>query len=134
MRPIFEKFVSSHGVADRVRFSPGGLLRDTLPTADVGVLGRILHNWDLDRKKALLAKAYATLPEGGALLVYDTIIDDDRRTNAMDLLISLNMLLETHGGFDYTGADCIGWMQQVGFRQARVEPLTETHSMVVGAK
>jgi len=60
------------------------------------VPGRILHDWDLGRKKALLATAHAALPDGGALLVYDIIIiDDDRRANAMGLLMSLNMLLET---------------------------------------
>ncbi len=94
----------------------------------------ILHDWGLRRKKALLAKAHAALPEGGALLVYDTIIDDERRTSATGLLMSLNMLLETRGGFDYTGADCIGWMREAGFRDVRVAPLTETHSMVVGTK
>jgi hypothetical protein len=98
------------------------------------VPGRILHDWDLGRKRALLAKAHAALPEGGALLVYDIIIDDERRTNAMGLLMSLNMLLETWGCFDYTGADCIGWMREAGFRAALAEPLTEIQSMVVGTK
>jgi len=39
------------------------------------------HDWDLDRKKALIEKAYAALPCNGALIVYETIIDDDRRQN-----------------------------------------------------
>ena len=52
------------------------------------------------------AKAYDALPAGGALIVYDAIIDDERRENAFGLLMSLNMLIETPGGFDYTGADC----------------------------
>ena len=134
VRPIFEGYVAEHGLADRLRFHPGDLFRDPLPAADVLVLGRILHDWDLGRKKVLLAKAHAALPDGGALLVYDTVIDDERRTNATGLLMSLNMLIETRGGFDYTGADCMGWMREAGFRDARVEPLTGTHSMVVGTK
>ena len=44
------------------------------------------------------------------------------------------MLLETRGGSDYTGADCTGWMRETGFRDARVVPLTGTHSMVAGTK
>ncbi len=134
VRPIFDGYVARHGLADRLRFLLGDFFRDPLPAADVLVLGRILHDWDLGRKKALLAKAHAALPEGGALLVYDTIIDDERRTNAMGLLMSLNMLLETRGGFDYTRADCIGWMREAGFRDARVEPLAVGHAMVVGTK
>lgn len=134
VRPIFEGYVREHDLVERLRFFPGDFFRDPLPSADVLVLGRILHDWDLGRKKALLAKAHVALPEGGALLVYDTIIDDDRRTNALGLLMSLNMLLETNGGFDYTGADCIGWMREVGFRETRVEPLAAGHAMVVGMK
>jgi hypothetical protein len=134
VRPIFEGYVAQHGLADRLSFLPGDFFRNPLPAADVLVLGRILHDWDLGRKRALLAKAYAALPKGGALLVYDTIIDDERRTNAMGLLMSLNMLLETRGGFDYTGADCIGWMREAGFREPRIETLATGHAMVVGTK
>jgi hypothetical protein len=71
-------------------------------------MGHILHDWDLDQKKILLAKAYAALPSGGALIVYEALIDDERKQNAFGLLMSLNMLIETTGGFDYTGADCTG--------------------------
>ena len=79
-------------------------------------MGRILHDWDLEGKLLLLRKAHEALPDGGALIVYDAIIDDDRRANAFGLLMSLNMLIETPGGFDYTGADCCGWMRDTGFR------------------
>jgi hypothetical protein len=97
-------------------------------------MGRILHDWDLDEKRALLEKAYRALPDGGALIVYESIIDDDRRENAFGLLMSLNMLIETTGGFDYTGADCRGWMADAGFRESYVEPLGGPTSMVVGVK
>jgi hypothetical protein len=82
----------------------------------------------------LIRKAYDTLPAGGAFIVYDSIIDDDRSKNAFGLMMSLNMLLETPGGFDYTGADCKGWMQEAGFSAMRVEPLTGADSMVIGIK
>ena len=86
-------------------------------------MGHILHDWDLDEKRSLLPKAYEALPAGGALIVYEAIIDDDRRENAFGLLMSLNMLIETPGGFDYTGADCRGWMAKAGFRESYVEHL-----------
>ena len=66
--------------------------------------------------------------------MYEAIIDDDRRENAFGLLMSLNMLIETPGGFDYTGADCRGWMAEAGFRETRVEHLVGPDSMVVGIK
>jgi hypothetical protein len=48
--------------------------------------------------------------------------------------MSLNMLIETPGGFDYTGADCMGWMKEAGFRNTRFEHLVGPDSMVVGIK
>jgi hypothetical protein len=74
------------------------------------------------------------LPANGALIVYETIIDDDRRHNANALMMSLNMLIETPGGFDFTGADCSQWMKDAGFRETRVEHLAGPESMVIGIK
>jgi hypothetical protein len=132
--PIFEEYITANGLADRVSFSGGSFFTDELPKADVLLFGHILHDWDLETKLMLLRKAYAALPDGGAVIVYDSIIDDERKQNAFGLLMSLNMLIETPGGFDYTGADCIGWMQQVGFKDCRVEHLVGPDSMVIGIK
>ena len=134
VRPIFEQYVAANGLSQRLRFHDGDFFNDPLPTADVFVMGHILHDWDLHEKRRLLAKAYEVLPADGALIVYESLIDDDRRTNAFGLLMSLNMLIETPGGFDYTGADCVGWMREAGFRETRVEHLTGPDSMVVGIK
>jgi hypothetical protein len=81
--------------------------------------------------KALL---YEALPRDGALIVYEAIIDDARQENAAGLLMSLNMLIETQGGFDYTQADCALWMREAGFRHTYVEHLVGPESMVVGIK
>jgi hypothetical protein len=82
----------------------------------------------------LIAKAHAALPRRGALIVCEAIIDDERRQNAFGLLMGLNMLIETQAGFDFTGADCSGWMREAGFKETRVEPLCGADSMVVGIK
>jgi hypothetical protein len=134
VRPVFEKYVRANGVADRVRFEAGDFFKDPLPRTDVLIMGHILHDWNLEQKRALLAKAFTALPLGGALIVYEAIIDDHRRKNAFGLLMSLNMLIETPGGFDYTGHDCQGWMRAAGFRQTRVEHLVGPDSMVIGIK
>jgi O-methyltransferase domain len=82
----------------------------------------------------LIAKAYAALPKGGALIVYEVIIDDQRQQNTFGLLMSLNLLIETQAGFDFTGADCSVWMRDAGFKETRIEPLCGPDSMVVGIK
>ena len=97
-------------------------------------MGHILHDWSLEKKRTLIRKAYEALPFGGALIVYDPIIDDDRRRNAFGLLMSLNMLIETREGFDFTGAECADWLKAAGFAETRVEPLVGPDSMVIGLK
>jgi hypothetical protein len=134
LQPIFEEYVHSSRLGDRLRFYPGDFFADPLPGADVLVIGHILHDWDLPAKQQLIARAYAALPDGGALIAYDAIIDDERRHNAFGLLMSLNMLIETRGGFDYTAAECQAWMRAAGFRETRAAPLAGSESMVVGIK
>lgn len=132
--PIFEEYVEANGLSSRVHFQQGNFFKDPLPHVDVIMMGHILHDWSLDEKKALIRKVYEALPPGGAFIAYDAIIDDDRSRNTFGLLMSLNMLVETPAGFDYTGADCIDWIKEAGFREARVEHLVGPDSMVVGTK
>ena len=134
VRPFFEEYVASFGLQERVRFRAGDFFNDPMPNADVLVMGMILHDWNLEEKQRLLKKAYDALPEGGSLIVYEHLIDDQRRKNVAGLLMSLTMLIETQEGFDYTGADCCGWMRAAGFRETYVEQLTGIESMVVGTK
>jgi hypothetical protein len=132
--PIFEEYIQSFGLNDRLQFIPGKFFNDPLPKATVLSMGHILHDWNLEEKKLLIAKAYETLPTGGAFIIFESLIDDERRENAFGLLMSLNMLIELSGGFDYTGADCTAWLKEAGFRQTRVEHLIGPDSMVIGIK
>jgi SAM-dependent methyltransferase len=134
VQPVFEAYAKSRGVDGRVRFVAGDFFKESLPSADVIIMGHIFHDWNLEVKMMLLRKAYQALSPKGALIVHEALIDDDRRTNAFGLLMSLNMLIETHGGFDFTGADCRKWMKEAGFSRTRVEPLTGPDGMVVGFK
>jgi hypothetical protein len=132
--PVFEEFVERHSLQARLGFVAGDFFSDELPNVDVLLMGHVLHDWDLDQKRTLIVKAYDALQDGGALIVYEAIIDDDRSQNAFGLLMSLNMLIETEGGFDYTAADCMSWMADAGFRTTRAEHLIGPDSMVIGLK
>ena len=134
VEPIFREYVERNDLDDRLDFVAGDFFEDELPPADVLVMGHILHDWSLEEKKELIARAWETLPDDGALIVYESIIDDDRSKNEFGLLMSLNMLIETPDGFDYTGAECREWMREAGFRDTRVQHLVGPDSMVVGVK
>jgi hypothetical protein len=133
MRPIFDRYVAGSGLADRLTFTAGDFFTDPLPSADVLIMGHILHDWDMADKRMLLAKAYDALPSHGALIVHEALIDDARRENTFGLLMSLNMLIEGLGA-DFTGADCRKWMSEAGFQHSYVEHLVGPDWMVVGIK
>src|SRR5262245_17366934 len=134
VQPIFEAYAKTRGVAKRLCFHRGDFFRDPLPQCDVMIMGHILHDWNLDEKMMLLRKAHDALPSGGAVIVHEALIDDARKENAFGLLMSLNMLIETHGGFDFTGVDCRKWMKYVGFKRTGVERLDGPDGMVIGYK
>jgi precorrin-6B methylase 2 len=134
VQPIFEQYVREHGLADRIKFQPGDMFKDKWPKADVIIMGHILHDWGMERKQLLLSKAYDALPKGGALIIHEALIDDDRSKNLGGLLVSLNMLIETDEGFDFTPAQCKAWMRETGFKDTRVEHLAGVEYMVVALK
>ena len=134
VQPVFEAYTRERGVAQRLRFHSGNFFKDPLPTCDVIIMGHILHDWNLDEKRLLLRKAYESLSPKGAIIVHEALIDDARKQNAFGLLMSLNMLIETPGGFDFTGADCRKWMKEAGFKRTQVARLAGPDGMVGGFK
>jgi predicted O-methyltransferase YrrM len=123
VEPIAKRTIEAAGLSDRVTTAAGDFFADPLPKADVITMGLILHDWNLDRKMQLIKAAYDALPDGGAFIVIENLIDDARRENAFGMLMSLNMLIEFGDAFDYTGADFAGWCKEVGFTETEVMPL-----------
>jgi hypothetical protein len=95
-----QKHVDAAGMSDRMEIASGDFFSDDLLKADVIAMGNVLHDWNLEKKKALICKAYDALPKGGVFIAIENIIDDARREHAFGLLMSLNMLIEHGDGFD----------------------------------
>jgi hypothetical protein len=131
---IAERKNAVAGVSDRIETRSGDFFLDPLPKADVITMGMILHDWNLEKKRMLIGKAYDALPPGGAFIVIEALIDDARRKNAFGLLMSLNMLIEFGDAFDYTAADFIGWCREAGFQRFEVIPLAGNSSAAVAYK
>ena len=121
--PHAQREVDAAGMSRRIEIVSGDFFSDEIPRADVVTMGNVLHDWNLEKKMILIRKAYDALPEGGAFIVIENLIDDARRENAFGLLMSLNMLIEFGDAFDYSGADFRGWCREVGFRRFEVVPL-----------
>ncbi len=132
--PIAQRSIEAAGLSDRVTTASGDFLTDGLPRADVITMGMILHDWNLETKMKLVKAAYDALPDGGAFIVIESLIDDARRENAFGLMMSLNMLIEFGDAFDYTGADFAGWCREVGFREVEIVPLAGPSSAGIAYK
>lgn len=134
VQPIAQRRIDEAGLHERVRTGTIDFLEDDLPAADVITMGMILHDWDLPHKKMLIKKAFNALPQGGAFVAIENLIDDDRRENAFGLLMSLNMLIEFGNAFDFTGVDFREWCQEAGFSRFEVIPLGGPASAAVAYK
>ena len=129
-----QKHIDAAGMTNRIKVVKGDFFKDDLPIADVITMGNILHDWNLEKKMILIKKAYDALPEGGALIAIENIIDDARRENAFGLLMSLNMLIESGDAFDYTGENFREWCSEVGFQQFDIISLAGPTSAAVAYK
>ena len=134
LQGVFASFVRSHDLDKRLIFFPGDFFNDPLPSADVLIMGRVLHDWSLPQRELLLNKAYQALHENGVLIVHEAFIDEARRGTANSLLASLNMLIQTNGGSEFTAVECMTWMRAAGFGATRVAPLTGSQTAVIGIK
>ncbi len=134
VEPVASENIEMMGLSDRVSAESGDFLNEDLPKSDVITMGNILHDWGTQDKKMLIKKAYDALPKGGALVVIENIIDDNRSENAFGLMMSLNMNIETPEGFDFSAADFDGWAKECGFTQTSVMPLTGPSSAVIAMK
>ena len=131
---IAKRKIEAAGLSERVSAQPIDFFKDPIPPADVVTMGMVLHDWNLENKMMLIRKAYDALPEGGAFIAIETIIDDARRENAFGLMMSLNMLIEFGEAFDYTGADFDNWCREVGFKRTEVVHLAGPSSAAIAYK
>jgi len=132
--PLAQKHIDAAGMTSRIKVVKGDFFKDDLPKADVITMGNILHDWNLEKKKILIKKAYDALPEGGAFIAIENLIDDARRENAFGLLMSLNMLIEFGDAFDYTGANFREWCSEAGFQRFEIISLAGPTSAAVAYK
>ncbi|WP_432158452.1 MULTISPECIES: methyltransferase [unclassified Streptomyces] len=132
VRPFFDEYMAELGLADRVVFHPGDFFADALPSADVLVFGHVLHDWAEAGRQELLERAHAVLPPGGAVVVYDQMLDETA-PDLRSLIGSLNVGLITPGGSEYTVPECRTWLEKAGFTFLSSTRLAKGNDTVVVA-
>jgi SAM-dependent methyltransferase len=134
IEPFFRKHLEALGLADRIAYSAGDFFQDPLPSADVHILGHILHYYGPDERRQLLKAVYDAVNPGGGIAIYDRMIDEDRRGEALSLLGSLNMLLTSEGGREYTVSECQEWLLELGFEVHTTQPIGGLDILVFATK
>ena len=132
--PIARSNFEALGLTDQLTAAAGDFFQEALPSADLITMCNVLHDWGTKDKEMLIGKAYEALPEGGALVVIENIIDDDRRQNAFGLMMSLNMMIETDEGFDFSLSDFSAWASNAGFKNVDIMPLAGPASALIAYK
>lgn len=134
VKPIAERHIEANNLSAQVKAAGIDFFQDDFPAADLVTMGMILHDWNLENKKMLIAKAYKAVNAGGAFVAIENIIDDERRENAFGLMMSLNMLIEFGEAFDFTGADFKSWCLEAGFKRVEIMPLAGPASAAIAYK
>jgi 2-polyprenyl-3-methyl-5-hydroxy-6-metoxy-1,4-benzoquinol methylase len=134
VEPLARKNINTMSLNGSVKTKSGDFFKDQFPATDVITMGNILHDWGLEDKMFLMRKAYDALPENGAFIAIENVIDNNRKENAFGLMMSLNMLIETTDGFDYTMSDFDMWAKEIGFRKTHLLPLAGPTSAAIAFK
>ncbi|EKX66860.1 methyltransferase [Streptomyces ipomoeae] len=132
LAPAFARFTAGRESADRLGFEGGDFFRDPLPRADAVILGHVLHNWPPDVRRSLIRSAADAVNPGGALLIYDAMLDEDT-PRLINALLSLDMRMWS-GGSQYLADDCVAWLTEAGFQNVERHPHGASSSLVVGHK
>lgn len=134
VEPVAQANIKKFHLSGKVSTASGDFFSDPIPSADIVVMGNVMHDWDEEKKLFLMRKAFASLPSNGAFVAIESIIDDDRKENTFGLMMSLNMLIETGKGYDYSFSDFKKWAKIAGFQSTAVIPLAGTSSAAVAYK
>jgi acetylserotonin O-methyltransferase len=116
--PLAREVVAASGVADRIGVEAGDFFADPLPEGDVFALGRILHDWAEEKILRLLGRIHDRLPPGGAVLIAEKLLQDDKAGPRWALMQDLNMLTCTEGR-ERTLGEYEALLRRAGFADVR---------------
>ncbi|XP_027856982.1 acetylserotonin O-methyltransferase 2 isoform X3 [Xiphophorus couchianus] len=102
-----------------VTFQSGDFFSGEIPSADLYVLARVIHDWPEEKCLALLKKIYETCKPGGGVLLVEALLFENRRGPIMAQIFSLNMLVQTQGR-ERTPSEYTHMLNKSGFRNVQV--------------
>ncbi|MBJ8154341.1 methyltransferase [Bacillus cereus] len=134
---ITAKKIIDANLSTRIQTYTGNFFTDELPkSSDVILLSMILHDWSTDENLTILQNCYNALPSGGEIIISELMVDDDKTGPVFAALMSLNMLIETTGGQNYTWSEYTDWLTNIGFVDIRRVEISSpaSNGVLIGRK
>ncbi|NWI88903.1 ASMT methyltransferase, partial [Pitta sordida] len=128
---VARKFVSPE--EHQISFHEGDFFKDSIPEAELYILSKILHDWDDDKCRHLLAKVYNACKPGGGVLLVESLLKEDKSGPLETQLFSMNMLVQTEGK-ERTAAEYIKLLEAAGFGLIQVKRTGKLYDAVLGRK
>ena|SRR5690242_9332066 len=129
--------IAGADLSDRIETIAGDFFKEELPHgADVVLLSQVLHDWSPERNRVILDKCFDALSPMGLVLVCELMMHDEKTGPELAALVSLNMLIATEGGCNYTWSEYTAWLEAAGFSEVqRISvPSTGGLGILVGRK
>ncbi|XP_043928424.1 acetylserotonin O-methyltransferase-like [Protopterus annectens] len=82
---------------ERISFHKGDFFKDPVPLADLYILARTLNDWKDDECLVILKNIYQSCKPGGAVLIIETFLNEDKSGPVQSQLYSLVMQVATVG-------------------------------------
>ncbi|MFD3537137.1 methyltransferase [Streptomyces sp. NPDC058664] len=130
---IARRLLAQHALADRFTCLDGDFHTTALDTAayDVAVYSHIAHQEGPKDNVAVFTRLRDTLTPGGALVVCDYIVEDDRSGPSFPLLFASEMLLKSNQGGTWRRADYTAWLTEAGFSTITFHPTASPATLVI---
>ncbi|NXF96738.1 ASMT methyltransferase, partial [Eubucco bourcierii] len=117
----------------RITFHSGDFFNDSIPEAELYILSKILHDWDDDKCRQLLAKVYNACKPGGGVLLVESLLNEDKSGPLETQLYSMNMLVQTEGK-ERTSAEYSKLLEAAGFGEIHIKRTGKLYDAVLGRK
>lgn len=132
---VADEYILRYGLAGRVKTLVADFFKDDLPKGyDAVFFSHIIHDYDEDKCVALLKKAYASLSDGGAVIISEWMLNDDKTGPVPSALMGLNMMIETNGGRNYSFAEISSMLAKAGFKRMEKRLLAGPAEIAIGYK
>lgn len=131
---IVRTMTRKRGYAGKVDVAAGDMFQDPLPRGyDLHLYSNVLHDWDVEKVRPLLAASFAALEPGGMLMVHDAHLQADK-SGPLPVAKYSALLMAVTEGKCYSTAEMEALLTQAGFEQVTYSPTVADRSVITAIK